>query len=187
MIKIGITGSLASGKSTASKILSKKRGPLFSADDVVKKLYRSNSFKKTVAKRFNIKKELNLKKALKEKILTNKSLIKKLENMIHPFVRKKMKIFIKKNSNKHIIFLEIPLLIESKLMKYFDVIILIKSKTNIRLKRFLLKGGNKRLFKILNSKQLSDLQKSRFSDYIVKNNNNIKALKKNLLRIVNDI
>ena len=187
MIKIGITGSLASGKSTASKILSKKRGPLFSADDVVKKLYRSNSFKKTVAKRLNIKKELNLKKALKEKILTNKSLIKKLENMIHPFVRKKMKIFIKKNSNKHIIFLEIPLLIESKLMKYFDVIILIKSKTSIRLKRFLLKGGNKRLFKILNSKQLSDLQKSRFSDYIVENNNNIKALKKNLLRIVNDI
>ena len=107
--------------------------------------------------------------------------------MIHPFVRKKMKIFIKKNSSKHIIFLEIPLLIESKLMKYFDVIILIKSKTNIRLKRFLLKGGNKRLFKILNSKQLSDLQKSRFSDYIVENNNNIKALKKNLLRIVNDI
>ena len=36
MKKIGITGSLASGKTTASIILSKKNGPLFSADDVVK-------------------------------------------------------------------------------------------------------------------------------------------------------
>ena len=41
MIKIGITGSLASGKTTASKILSFKRGPLFSADKTVKELYQN--------------------------------------------------------------------------------------------------------------------------------------------------
>ena len=39
MIKIGLTGSIASGKTTASKIISKRKGPLFSADKVVKKLY----------------------------------------------------------------------------------------------------------------------------------------------------
>ena len=42
MKKIGITGSIASGKTTASQILSAKRGPLFSADNVVKKLYKNN-------------------------------------------------------------------------------------------------------------------------------------------------
>ena len=46
MIKIGITGSLASGKSTASKFLSSKHGPLFSADNIVKELYKSSSFMK---------------------------------------------------------------------------------------------------------------------------------------------
>ena len=45
MIKIGITGSLASGKTTASKILSNKRGPLFSADTAVMELYRNKVFK----------------------------------------------------------------------------------------------------------------------------------------------
>ena len=40
MKKFGITGSLASGKSTASKILSANKGPLFSADLVVKNLYK---------------------------------------------------------------------------------------------------------------------------------------------------
>ena len=40
MIKIALTGSLASGKTTASKIISSRRGPLFNADDVVKRLYK---------------------------------------------------------------------------------------------------------------------------------------------------
>ena len=40
MIKIGITGSIASGKTTASKILSHKKGPLFNADKEVKKFYK---------------------------------------------------------------------------------------------------------------------------------------------------
>ena len=43
MIKIGITGSLASGKTTASKILSRRRGPLFSADVAVKELYENEA------------------------------------------------------------------------------------------------------------------------------------------------
>ena len=45
MIKIGITGSLASGKTTASKILSNKRGPFFSADKAVKELYKNKNFR----------------------------------------------------------------------------------------------------------------------------------------------
>ena len=44
MIKIGITGSIASGKTTASKILAYKRGPLFSADKIVKNFYKRNNF-----------------------------------------------------------------------------------------------------------------------------------------------
>ena len=66
MIKIGITGSIASGKTTASKILSYRRGPLFSADAIVKKFYNNNNFKKLLAKKFNVKKN-NLKVLLKKK------------------------------------------------------------------------------------------------------------------------
>ena len=47
MIKIGITGSIASGKTTASKIISRRKGPLFSADQVVKQLYKKNSLEKS--------------------------------------------------------------------------------------------------------------------------------------------
>ena len=55
MKKIGITGSLASGKTTASKILSSKRGPLFSADLIVKKLYSDQKFKNLLIKNLSLK------------------------------------------------------------------------------------------------------------------------------------
>ena len=72
----GITGSLSSGKTTASKFLSKKRGPLFSADYIVKKLYSNNKFKKLLSKNFNINNFTNIKKSLRDKILKDKSNIK---------------------------------------------------------------------------------------------------------------
>ena len=50
MRKIGITGSLASGKTSASKILSHSRGPLFSADKEVLKLYKRKAFKRLISK-----------------------------------------------------------------------------------------------------------------------------------------
>ena len=185
MIKVGITGSLASGKTTASKILSFKRGPLFIADKAVKELYRNNSFRSLVSRTFKIKNNNQIKKSLKKLILNNKKHIKKLESIIHPLVRKKMKNFTLRNKNKKILFYEIPLLIESKLMKHFNVVIFIKAKKQLRLKRFQLEGGNKKLFYVLNNKQLSDQKKIKHCDYVVVNEKNLNILKKNLLAIIN--
>ena len=131
MIKIGITGSIASGKTSASKILSYKKGPLFSADQEVKNFYKNSDFKKLLIKELNIKKTPNVKSLLKKKILANKKNLKKLEKIIHPMVRIKMKKFFSLYKKRKIVFCEIPLLIESKLMKYFDIIIFIKAKKKL--------------------------------------------------------
>ena len=56
-MKIGITGSLSSGKSSVAKILSKNKKLLFSADRVVKELYLNNQFKKKIKNKFKIKKK----------------------------------------------------------------------------------------------------------------------------------
>ena len=133
MKKIGITGSLASGKSTASKILGKK-GPVFSADNIVKKLYSHR--KKYISKKLKIQSSSNLKSLIKKKISKEKLFFKKLEKVVHPLVRKEMVKFANKHYNKKFIFFEIPLLVESRLMKYFDIIFFIKAKKSLRLKRF---------------------------------------------------
>ena len=184
MIKIGITGSLASGKTTASKILSFRRGPLFSADKIVKEFYRNKHFKSLVSKKFKLKNNSQLKKSLKNMILKNKNNIKKLEKIIHPLVRKKMKNFTTQNRNKKLLFYEIPLLIESKLMSHFNVIIFIKAKKQLRLKRFQSKKGDKKLFNLLNNKQMNETEKIKFCDYVVVNEKNLNILKMNLLDII---
>ena len=184
MIKVGITGSLASGKTTASKILSYKRGPLFSADRAVLELYKSKSFRSFISKKFKIENNNQIKKSIKKLIIKNKDNLKKLEKIIHPLVRKKMKEFTSKNKNKNILFYEIPLLIESKLMKFFNIIIFIKSNKTLRLKRFKSKNGEKKLFFLLNNKQLNEKKKIGFCDYVVVNEKNLNILKKNLLSII---
>ena len=183
MKRIGITGSLASGKSTVSRFL-RAKGPIFSADNIVKKLYSQKNFRKYISKKLKIQKSSNLKGLIKKKIFKDKSFIKKLEKIIHPLVRKEMINFSKKYKNKKFIFFEIPLLVESRLMKNFDIIFFIKAKRSLRLKRFKEKGGDKFFFNILDRKQFSDRKKAKHCDHVVVNEKNLDILKKNLLDIL---
>ena len=179
---VGITGSLSSGKSTAAKILSKNKYPLFSADKVVKNLYSSPNFKKKLSNKLSINPK-NFKYDIKNKLLNKKISLKRLTKIIHPFVRKNMHSFIKKHKKKKLTVLEIPLLIESKLFNYFDVIILVMSSKKSRLRRYLKNGGSKNFFNFLDKKQLDQRKKTKYCDFIIVNNKS----KKNLKKKVNDI
>ena len=69
-------------------------------------------------------------------------------------------------------------------MNYFDIIIFVKAKRNLRLKRFKSKNGNKKLFDLLDRQQLNDNKKIKFCNHLVVNEKNLKFLKKNLLDII---
>ena len=69
-------------------------------------------------------------------------------------------------------------------MKFFNIIIFVKAKRNLRLKRFLLKNEDEKLFDFFNKKQLNDNKKIKFCDYVVVNEKNLRILKKNLLDII---
>ena len=96
-----------------------------------------------------------------------------------------MRYFAKKNKKRTFIFFEIPLLVESKLLRFFDLTIFISSSRKLRLKRYLRKGGKKSLFKFLDKRQANPSIKKRKCDFIVVNNTTKKVLKKNLLNILN--
>ena len=184
MIKIGITGSLASGKSTASKFLSGKHGPLFSADNAVKELYKSTSFKNLISKKFKIKNNNQIKKNLKKMILNNSVKLKKLEKIIHPLVRKEMiKISRNKRPKNNYVF-EVPLLAESKLKSHFTKTIFVASKKEIRIKRYKKKGGSINLFRFLDGRQLSPKAKAKYCDYKIVNNGSKNLLNKKVFNII---
>ncbi len=191
MIKISLVGDIGSGKTYISKLFT---SPCFSADDEVTKIYKKNrkcyialkkKFPKFV-KKFPIKKS-ELSDAIKNKI----SNIKKIGVIVHPFVRKELKIFLNKNKRKKIVVLDIPLYLENKMNMKNDIIIFLKTmKKDVdkRLKKR--KNFSKKLLNILRKFQLPLKLKQKKSNYILVNNYNAAIMSKRVKilkdKILND-
>ncbi len=135
MIKIGILGDIGSGKSHIAKNFGY---PVFNADIEVGKLYKTdkkifNKLKKVLPKyiySFPVNKE-----EISNAILSNKSNLKKIVKIVHLEIRKKLNIFLKKNINKKVVILDIPLLLENKINKKNDILIFVESKKSDILKK----------------------------------------------------
>ena len=98
MIIIGVTGSIASGKSTVAKFIAKKKYPLFNADKIVLDLYKDKKFVTLIFKKFNLNNKNKIKKQIRSIVKKNKGKLKILESIIHPLVREKMYNFLKMKS-----------------------------------------------------------------------------------------
>jgi len=179
---IGVTGSIASGKTTVAHLMAGEKYPLFSADMIVSSLYKKSHFIEILAKKFNLSSKKKIKSQIKLILKKNKNNLHKLESIIHPFVRKEMKTFLKKKNK--ILILEIPLLIESKLNKYFDKLLFVEANKKLRLKRHLKRNNDKKTFNLLNNRQLSPTVKKKICHYTINNNYSLAILKKNVKNFI---
>tara|TARA_B100000989_G_scaffold284108_1_gene250613 strand:- start:334 stop:921 length:588 start_codon:yes stop_codon:yes gene_type:complete len=191
MNSIILVGDIGSGKTFVSRLF---KVPCFSADTEVIKLYKSNKkcFKALKNKFPKFIKSFPVKKTELFKVISkNLKNLKKIGLIVHPFVRRKLIIFLKKNKKKKLVVLDIPLYLENRMNKKNDIIIFLKTK-----KRDVNKMLKKR--KNLNLKLLNILRKSQFplekkkikASYVLINNYNSEIMKskvKNLKsRILND-
>ena len=184
MIRIGIVGDIGSGKSHIAKLFGY---PVFNADQEVAELYEKNrrcfvKLKKIFPKyitSFPINKRL-----LVNAIIDNDSNLKKITKIIHPEIRLKMNRFIKKNKEKKIIVLDIPLLIENKLSKKNDILIFVDAKKKEIIKRLKKRPHfNAKIISKLRRLQLSLEVKKRKSNFVIKNNFKNNVAKKNVKKI----
>ena len=188
MIRIGILGDIGSGKSFVSKAFGY---PVFNADSEVGKLYKKNRkifIKLNKALPKNITKFPITKQEVTKTILANKNNLRKIVKIIHPEIRKKMNIFLKKNRKRKLIILDIPLLLENKINKRKDILIFIQSNKSEILKR--LKKRQNFNLKILNrfrKIQLSLDYKKKKSKFIIKNNFTNGFIKKQIKYILKQI
>ena len=108
--------------------------------------------------------------------------------MVHKEVRKKMVFFLKRNRNKKIIILDIPLLLENKINRKRDVLIFVdskKSEISKRLKKR--KNFNLKLLNKFKKIQLSLDYKKKKSHFIIKNDFSDKTIKKRIKDILNKV
>ena len=184
MIRIGIIGDIGSGKTHVGKLF---RHPIFNADQEVANLYKKSrkcydKLKKALPEYINsfpISKKL-----LTKAILKSNSNLKKIIEIVHPEIRVKMNRFIKKNKNKKIIILDIPLLIENKLNKKDDILIFVEGKKKEILKRLKKRPNfNEKIINRLKTFQLSLEVKKKKSNFVIKNNFKNNIVKKNVKKI----
>ena len=188
MIRFALVGDIGSGKSFISNLFNY---PVFNADLEVADVYKKNKscffkIKKLIPNHFS---SFPIKKnELIQSIIADKNNLKKISSVVHPIVRKKLNVFLKKNKNKKIVVLDIPLYFENNLNKKNDIVIYIDAKKKNILKQ-LKKRKNFNLFLI---NQLKSLQyplryKKKKSDFIIKNDYKIKSAKNNVKKILKKV
>ena len=179
MIRIAVVGKIGSGKSFVAKSF---KLPLFDADKEVALIYKKNNFffKKLNKKIPKFIKSFPIdKKEILSCILANNKNLKIITKIIHPIVRKKMNLFIKRNKKKRAIVLDIPLYLENRLNKKGDIIIYVDAKQNLINKRLRERSNyNKKLLKKFKKIQLKSNLKKKKSNYKIANNFNSQVLKK---------
>ena len=185
MIRIALVGDIGSGKSYFSRLF---KFPVFNADLEVNKIYsKDKNFNKLIKRKFPHKAfSFPLKKEeLIKCILSNSGNLKKISKIVHPIVRKKLNIFLKKNKNKKYVILDIPLYLENKLRLKNDVIIYIDSKNkDIKSRLLKRKSFNNKLLKLFKKIQLPLLAKKKKSDFIIKNDFTTKKAKRSVKYII---
>ena len=188
MIKIGILGDIGSGKSYTAQNFGY---PVFDADREVAKLYQQNrkifiKLKKKLPKyihRFPVE-----KKEIADAILANQNNLDKIIKIVHPKIKEKMNIFLKKHKDKKIIILDIPLLLENKINKKEDILVFIQSKQSDILKKLKKrKNFNQKLLKKFKNIQLSAIYKKKKSQFIIKNDFTKKSVNKEIRKIIKEI
>jgi len=188
MIRIGILGDIGSGKSH----IAKKFGyPVFDADYEVSELYQKDKriFNKLKIKLPKYIHSFPIKKSeISNAILTNKNNLKKIVKIVHVEIRKKLNNFLKKNKNKKIVILDIPLLLENKINKKEDILVFVQSKKSSILKNLKKrKNFNLKLFKKFKAIQLPLSYKKKNSNFIIKNNFTKKSVNDGIKSILNNI
>lgn len=191
---IGLTGSIASGKSTVSNMLKELGLPIVDADLVARQVVEPGT--ETLRK---------ITEAFGEEILTEKGELdrpklgaiifndeekrKVLNSIIHPAIRKEML----RQRDEHItkgekaVIMDIPLLFESKLQHYVEKIIVVTVTEDVQLKRLMVRNQfseEEALSRIRSQLPLS--VKEQGADAVINNNGSLEETKKQLLNILRD-
>jgi dephospho-CoA kinase len=138
-LKIGITGNIASGKSTAVTYLKAKGYDVIDSDEIVRTLWKHQDIIEALSIMFNRDlKDHHIKQAFIEEVFLNDTIRHQLESYLHPKVYEEIEKQIKMKSG--MIFIDIPLLYETSYEHHLDAVILISVDKDIQLNRLKKRG-----------------------------------------------
>lgn len=188
MMIVGLTGSMAMGKSTAANYLRKLGIPVFDSDAAVHALYESEAVEPIeqafpgVAQNGRVD-----RKRLGEAVAGSRDALARLEAIVHPMVRRKQREFILREYARGtaITVLDIPLLFESGADALCDVVIVVSAPEHIQRKRLASrKGMTPEKIEDLLRRQMPDAEKRARADFIVDTSGPIAETRAQFDRII---
>lgn len=176
---IGLTGSIAMGKSEVAKILRTLNIPVFDADAAVHEIYQNGTAAKALQEICPqaIQDQYVDRKILSSLIAKSPDLLKSITAVIHPLVYQAEKNFIAAQDND-LIVIDSPLLLEAGRARDVDLIIVVSSSPEHQEARVLTRPGmTLEKFELIKSKQMPDAEKRGWADYTIENNGTLAELK----------
>lgn len=190
---IGLTGSMASGKSTASQYFREKGWKVMDADTIAKKTYKKSKIKKILIEKFgkdiyHVNGEVNTK-LVASMIFSDRERLSWIQSLLHPEVFRILKFCVKKTKSGEIVVLDIPLLFESDADKEFDfdLTVVIDAPVELRRKRAYTRGWTDEEFSQRENHQLPPEKKRNLSSCVIWNNEDLGSFYKKLEYIVEKI
>lgn len=191
MLKVGITGGIGSGKTTACKLFEKLGIPVYYADDRAKYLMQHEHFLIDQIKRhfgdevYDHGGKLN-RKLLAEKVFNNPANLATLNGLVHPAVFRDTERWLGEQQEKKppYILKEAALLVETGSYKALDKLIVVTAPLQNRVERISARDNAEIedvMMRVRN--QLPEEEKIKVADYIVVNDADISGLEKQVLNL----
>lgn len=187
MIFVAITGSIGCGKTTVANVLRKLGYLVYDADKWVKILYFKKDFLSEIQKYFPqvfVNGVFN-KKMLRSVVFQNPQKLKILENLIHPFLTKKLRQIIRYRRNDGIVFFEAPLLFELGWDKFFDYVIVADVEYDAQKERVMKRDKiSEDEFIRINALQMPRCDKICRADMVIDTGEDINKLRRNIVQML---
>jgi dephospho-CoA kinase len=173
MMIIGLTGSIGMGKSTVAKMFAEEGAPSFNSDDAVHALYAKGgkAVAAVEAEFHGVTREGAIDRTLlAPRVLDNPAAFKRLEQIVHPFVREAQVDFAETERAKGArwVVYDVPLLLETHNSDLYDAIVVVSAPAHIQRTRVLARPGmSVEKFESLLAKQMPDAEKRARADFVI--------------------
>jgi dephospho-CoA kinase len=177
MFIIGLTGSIAMGKSTAARLFAEAGVPVLDADAAVHRLYEGEAVAAIEAAFPGTTKDGKVDRtALRQRVVGDAAAIKQLEAIVHPLVRQSSERFLRhaEAAGAKIVVLDIPLLFETGGAQRVDAVVVVSAPAEVQRQRVLERGVSPEQFEALLARQVPDAEKRRRADFVVDSSQGIE-------------